>query len=132
VLLEVLAREFNGVLGCDFSPLNRRYMRECNGDRAILPGPFDPRRKVFDDTGPIPDRAYGRAFAEALRQLFASSIGAHLPEWGVDVRLGEARARSAASVAEVPATRRESNLRSGFAAWPAISEFVTTPDVERP
>jgi transposase len=30
VLMEVLGKEFDGVLGCDYFSAYRRYMRECN------------------------------------------------------------------------------------------------------
>jgi transposase len=71
VLIEVLGKEFNGVLGCDYFSAYRRYQREFGvllqfclahliRDVKFLTTLSDPR-----------ERAYGERLREALRQLFA-------------------------------------------------------------
>src|SRR3954447_20154128 len=71
VLIEVLGKEFNGVLGCDSFSDYRRYQREFGvllqfclahliRDVKLLATLPDPR-----------ERAYGERLREALRQLFA-------------------------------------------------------------
>ena len=49
VLIEVLGKEFDGVLGCDYFSAYRRYHREFGVTLQVLFGPFDTGREVFDD-----------------------------------------------------------------------------------
>jgi transposase len=70
VLVEVLGREFDGVLGCDFFGAYRRYMRECGVELQFCLAHFI-REVKFLLTLPDPrDRAYGESLLAGLRRLF--------------------------------------------------------------
>ena len=71
VLIEVLGKEFNGVLGCDYFSAYRRYHPRVRRDAPVLSGPPDPRREVPDDAarreGPGVWDEVARGVACALR-----------------------------------------------------------------
>jgi transposase len=133
VLIDVLGKEFDGVLGCDYFSAYRRYMRECNiviqfclahliRDVKYLLTLPDPR-----------DRAYGARLREALRSLFALiHQRGSLPDRVFAVRLRAARAAVLQqALTAVPDTRASQNLATRFAKHgQAYFEFVTTPGVE--
>src|SRR5262249_33793845 len=109
VLLDVLGREFDGVLGCDCFSAYRRYMRQCDvrvqWQVALAHLPRDGK---YLPTWPARrDRAYGERLREALRQLFAVF---HQRE---QLPVGEFRRRLQAARAEV--------LRQGTRAVPATA-----------
>jgi transposase len=133
VLVEVLGKEFEGVLGCDYFSAYRRYMREFNvlvqfclahliRDVKYLTTLPDPR-----------DRAYGERLRQALRKLFGVIHRRHeLADWAFEVGLAEARAELLAQAAHaVPPTRHSQNMAARFAKHgKAYFQFVTTPGVE--
>jgi transposase len=71
VLIEVLGKEFNGVLGCDYFSAYRRYQREFGVLLQFCLAHLI-RDVKFLTTLPDPrERAYGERLREALRRLFA-------------------------------------------------------------
>jgi transposase len=70
VLIEVLGREFDGVLGCDCFSAYRRYMRECGVTLQFCLAHLIRDVKFLTT---LPDKAqsgYGERLREALRALF--------------------------------------------------------------
>jgi transposase len=132
VLMEVLGKEFDGVLGCDYFSAYRRYMRECNVVVQFCLAHLIRDVKYLTTLPDEQDRLYGVRLREALRKMFALiHRRAALPDWAFAVRLAEARAEilRQASTA-VPATRASQNLAARFAKHgKAYFEFVTTPGV---
>ena len=71
VLIEVLGKEFNGVLGCDYFSAYRRYQREFGVLLQFCLAHLI-RDVKFLTTLPDPrERVYGERLREALRRLFA-------------------------------------------------------------
>jgi transposase len=133
VLMEVLGREFAGVLGCDYFSAYRRYMRECGVTIQFCLAHLI-RDVKFLTTLPNPqDRAYGQRLREALRQLFAVIHRRdELPERLFRQQLQQARDQVLhVATTAVPATRRSEAMAQRFQRHgAAYFQFITTPGVE--
>jgi transposase len=133
VLLDVLGREFDGVLGCDCFSAYRRYMRQCDVRVQFCLAHLIRDVKYLTTLPDRRDRAYGERLREALRHLFGVF---HQRE---QLPAGEFRRQLQAA--------REEVLRQGTQAVPATAaagrlakrlekygecyfRFVTTPGVE--
>jgi transposase len=133
VLIEVLGKEFDGVLGCDYYSAYRRYMRECNVVIQFCLAHLIRDVKYLITLPNAQDRAYGERLREALRSLFqVIHRREELPDWVFAMRLREARdAVLRQALQEVPATRASQNMAQRFSKHgQAYFEFVTTPGVE--
>ena len=75
VLLEVLGKEFDGVLGCDYFSAYRRYMRECNVLVQFCLAHLIRDVKYLTTLPDARDRAYGARFARPCGIYLASCIG---------------------------------------------------------
>jgi transposase len=133
VLAEVLGKEFEGVLGCDYFSAYRRYMRECNVLVQFCLAHLIRDVKYLTTLPDRRDRAYGERLRQALRKLFEVIHRRHdLPDWAFAARLEEARVEVLAQAAHaVPPTRHSQNMAARFAKHgKAYFQFVTTPGVE--
>jgi transposase len=70
VLIEVLGREFDGVLGCDCFSAYRRYMRECDVRVQFCLAHFIREVKFLTTLPDEATRRYGERLRESLRRLF--------------------------------------------------------------
>jgi len=70
VLLKVLGKEFEGVLGCDHFSAYRRYMRECGVLVQFCLAHLIRDVKFLTTLPGKQDRAYGQRLCESLRTLF--------------------------------------------------------------
>ena len=75
VLLEVLGKEFDGVLGCDYFSAYRRYMRECNVLVQFCLAHLIRDVKYLTTLPDARDRAYGARSARPCGIYLASCIG---------------------------------------------------------
>src|SRR3954453_6651074 len=133
VLIEVLGKEFNGVLGCDYFSAYRRYRREfgvllqfclahLNRDVKYLPTLSDAR-----------GRAYGERLREALRRLFAViHRREHLSPQAFRDQLEAARTEVLrCGTRGVPETKHSRNLAKRFEKHgESYFRFLTEPGVE--
>src|SRR5919202_5572385 len=71
VLIEVLGREFQGVLGCDYYSAYRRYLREFGVLLQFCLAHLIRDVKFLLELPDARDRAYGAGLRDALRGLFA-------------------------------------------------------------
>jgi transposase len=132
VLMEVLGKEFDGVLGCDYFSAYRRYMRECDVLIQFCLAHLIRDVKYLMTLPAAADRAYGQRLRDALREMFAIiHRRGELPDWAFDARLGEARASLLHhALTDVPATRASQNMATRFRKHgKAYFEFITTPGV---
>ena len=135
VLMDVLGKEFNGVLGCDYFSAYRRYHREFNVVRAVLPGASDPRREVPDDAaGPAGSGLRGAVVVRRCGNLFGViHRREEFSDRGVPVATGGGAGRGACTWG-----RGECRRRNPAATWRSGSRsmgrryfrFITTPGVE--
>ena len=70
VLIEVLGKEFDGVLGCDFYSAYRRYMREFDVRLQFCLAHLIREVKYLQTLRDTPDESFGQALTIALRKLF--------------------------------------------------------------
>lgn len=133
VLLEVLGKEFDGVLGCDYYSAYRRYMREANVVLQFCLAHLIRDVKYLTTLPSAQDRAYGERLRQALRSLFQIiHRREELPDWVFEMRLQQARDEILRqALQEVPATRASQNMAQRFVKHgKSYFEFVTTPGVE--
>jgi transposase len=133
VLITVLGREFDGVLGCDYFSSYRRYLRECDVSIQFCLAHLIRDVKYLTTLPDERDRAYGQRLREALRQLFAVI---HRRE-GLSPEAFQSQLEAArrevlrCGTEDVPATRASGNLARRFAKHgESYFRFITTPGVE--
>src|SRR3954454_8595668 len=128
VLIAVLGKEFNGVLGCDYFSAYRRYQREFGVLLQFCLAHLIRDVKFLTTLPDARDRAYGERLREALRRLFAVI---HRREKSSDVvfqsELEAARAEVLrCGTRDVPETRHGRNLAKRFEAHgESYFRFVT-------
>jgi transposase len=132
VLMDILGKEFQGILGCDYFSAYRRYMRE-GGVRLQFCLAHLIRDVKFLTTLPdARDRRYGEDLRAALKDLFAVfHQREQLSARAFQARLQGARDRVVQVGLSGPATRHGQNMTQRFRDHgAAYFTFVTTPGVE--
>jgi transposase len=133
VLIEVLGKEFNGVLGCDYFSAYRRYQREFGVLLQFCLAHLI-RDVKFLTTLPDPrERAYGERLREALRQLFAVIHRREdLSRKAFQDQLEAARKEVLrCGTQDVPETKHSGNLAKRLKKHgESYFRFLTEPEVE--
>ena len=133
VLIEVLGKEFDGVLGCDCFGAYRRYMREFDVTLQFCLAHLIRDVKFLMTLPGEKDRAYGVALRDTLRTLFRV-IHRHeqLPEQEFHRQLEAAREGVLrAGQQGVPAGRHAQAMAKRLRKYGSqYFTFVTTPGVE--
>jgi transposase len=133
VLIEVLGRDFAGVIGCDYFSAYRRYMRECHVLVQFCLAHLIRDIKFLTTLPDARDRAYGERLRQGVRELFRII---HLREKLLPevfpVLLEQARRQLVKAATEgVPATRHSANMAKRFRMHgDAYFRFITTPGLE--
>ncbi len=133
VLLEVLGREFNGVMGCDYFSAYRRYMRETGTLLQFCLAHLIRDVKFLTTLPEAGERAYGERLQESLRQLFGViHRRAEYSTSGFALLLQDARDEVLrCALNAVPAGQHSQNVAKRFRKHgPAYFQFVTTPGLE--
>src|SRR4051812_24914312 len=133
VLIEVLGREFNGVLGCDYFSAYRRYQREFGVLIQFCLAHLIRDVKFLTTLPDARDRAYGERLREALRELFAvihrrEELSAAVFQSQLEAARTEVLR---CGTGDVPETRAGRNLAKRFAVHgEGYFRFITSPGVE--
>lgn len=133
VLIQVLGKEFDGVLGCDYFSAYRRYMRECGVRLQFCLAHLIRDVKFLMGLPGVAEQAYGRRLRDALADLFGVIHRREsLPAGEFRARLEAARdAVLRAGQQDVPTGRPAQamarRLRTHGASY---FTFVTTPGLE--
>jgi transposase len=133
VLIDVLGREFNGVLGCDYFSAYRRYQREFGVLLQFCLAHLIRDVKFLTTLPDARDRAYGARLREALRQLFAViHRREQLSSEAFRNQLEAARTEVLrCGTQEVPETKHSRNLAKRLETHgESYFRFLTTPGVE--
>lgn len=133
VLIEVLGREFDGVLGCDCFSTYRRYMRQFDVRLQFCLAHLVREVKFLTTLSDAATRRYGERFCEALRQLFMVFHRRDtLPEWKWQARLRAARAQVMRQATQaVPTSDAARRLAARMEKYgESYFRFLTTPGVE--
>lgn len=133
VLIEVLGREFNGVLGCDYFSAYRKYMKDFHVPLQFCLAHLIRDMKFLATHPQRGNRRYGERLLGHMRKLFGvihrreqfASEASFLREL--------ARIRNALvgdAIAQLPQTREAANLADRFVShYDAYFRFITTPGV---
>ena len=133
VLVDMLGKEFRGVLGCDYFSAYRKYMGDFNVlVQFCLAHLLRDIRFLVEHPNPR-NRAYGRRLLEATRHVFhvihqrrkysAAAFQVALEDAGDEL--------SAQAVYRVPGTREAQNLAQRFEQHgESYLRFITTPGIE--
>jgi len=133
VLVEVLGREFDGVLGCDYFSAYRKYMGDCGVLVQFCLAHLIRDLKFLAEHPNPRNRSYGRRVLDATRALFDVIHRRHLmkPEtFAAKLKsLGNALRRTA--VKNVPGAAEARNLARRFKKHgESYIRFITTPGIE--
>jgi transposase len=133
VLINVLGKEFDGVLGCDYFSSYRCYMRKFDVSVQFCLAHLIRDVKFLTTLPDARDRAYGERLREALRRLFAvihrrGEIPAEL--FQIELKLARADVLRC-GMTDVPATKHSRNMADRFQKHGrSYFQFITTPGVE--
>jgi transposase len=132
VLLDILGKEFQGVIGCDYFSAYRRYMRECSVRVQFCLAHLIRDVKFLTTLPDERDRRYGEDLRAALQNLFeVFHQREHLGQAELQRRLQTARDRVLRVGLVGPATQHGQNMAKRFHDHgAAYFTFVTTPGVE--
>jgi transposase len=133
VLMEVLGRDFAGVIGCDYFSAYRRYMRECHVLVQFCLAHLIRDIKFLTTLPDARDREYGERLREQVRDLFhVIHIRETLSAEVFQARLEAARQRLVqAATTRVPPTRPSANMAQRFRQHgDGYFRFITTPGLE--
>lgn len=132
VLMDILGKEFQGVLGCDYFSAYRRYLRECGVRLQFCLAHLIRDVKFLTTLPDARDRHYGEDLRVALKALFEVFHQRERLDEGVfSARLQAARNEVLRVGLAGPATRHGQNMEKRFRDHgAAYFTFVTTPGVE--
>jgi transposase len=133
VLIEVLGKEFDGVLGCDCFSAYRRYMREFDVTLQFCLAHLIRDVKFLMTLPGKKDQAYGTALRDALRTLFrVIHQREQLPKEEFQRQLEAARdGVLRAGQQDVPSSRHAQAMAKRLQKYGAqYFTFVTTPGVQ--
>ncbi len=133
VLIDVLGREFAGVLGCDYFGAYRKFMREFDVAVQFCLAHLIRDVKFLMTLSDRKTQHYGQRLRDALRDLFAVIHGRG--RWAAKTfhRKLEAAREAVLSRAtrRVPETKPAQNLANRFRKHGnAYFQFITTPGIE--
>jgi transposase len=133
VLIEVLGKEFNGVLGCDYFSAYRKYMGDFNVLVQFCLAHFIRDVKFLVNHPDERNQAYGREVLDAARQLFGViHRREELSEEEFTAKLRQAGDFLTGRVIwDFPETSEAQNLARRFQNHGvSYLQFITTPGVE--
>ena len=132
VLMDILGKEFKGVLGCDYFSAYRRYLRECGVVLQFCLAHLIRDVKFLTTLPDERDRRYGEDLRVALKELFdVFHQRERLEPGALPTLLQAARERVLRVGLAGPATQHGQNMVKRFRAHgSAYFTFVTTPGVE--
>jgi transposase len=133
VLMEVLGKEYEGVLGCDYFPAYQRYMRQCGIVVQFCLAHLIRDVKFLTTLPDAAEKAYGERLRVLLRELFqVIHERERLPAEEYQQRL-EAKRRQIvrAGTRDVPSGNHCQAMAQRFRKHgAAYFTFITTPGIE--
>jgi len=134
VLITVLGKEFNGLLGCDYFSAYRKYMKDCGVLVQFCLAHLIRDVKFLVEHPNRANRDYGQMLLEHLRQLFGVIHRRAIYASEASFRQVLASVRNnlvADAILNMPNTREAGNLANRFAEhMDSYFRFITTPHVE--
>jgi transposase len=131
--MDLLGRDFEGTIGCDYFSAYRRYMRECDIRIQFCLAHLIRDVKFLTTLPDAATKAYGDRLRRALKEWFEVIHGRD----GLSAVVFERQLKAArdgvldAGMRNVPATRHAENMAKRFRQHgAAFFTFVTTPEVD--
>jgi len=134
VLVEVLGREFNGVLGCDYFSAYRKYMKDFDVVVQFCLAHLIRDIKFLVEHPLAANRTYGELLREHFRKLFETFH--RRDEYASEQTFQRALLRIRDQILcdalmECPVTREADNLNCRFIDhFESYFRFITTPGIE--
>lgn len=134
VLVEVLGREFNGVLGCDYFSAYRKYMKDFDVVVQFCLAHLIRDIKFLVEHPRPANRAYGRLLRDHFRKLFETFH--RREEYATEKGFQNALLRIRNDIlhdglTECPLTSEADNLNCRFIYhFESYFRFITTPGIE--
>lgn len=133
ILVEVLGRDFQGVLGCDYFPAYRKYMKDFDVLVQFCLAHLIREVKFLAGHPDAATEAYGKRLLSALREMFGviHRRGEMTPRgFRRSLRIAKRKILKLGTM-RVPGTREAQNLAKRFRKHgEAYFRFITTPGVE--
>jgi hypothetical protein len=133
VLMDLLGRDFEGTIGCDYFSAYRRFMRECDIVIQFCLAHLIRDVKFLTTLPDAATKAYGERLRQALKELFEVIHRCdELPAVAFERQLKAARdVVLSAGMRDVPTTRPAENMAKRFRKHgAAFFTFITTPGVD--
>src|SRR6266496_71367 len=133
VLMQILGKEFDGVLGCDCFSAYQRYMRECGIVVQFCLAHLIRDIKFLTTLPSVEEKAYGERLRELLRELFhiiheREQLSAQEYKRRLETKREQIVTAGTTSVpASQPCQAMAKRLRKHGAAY---FTFITTPGIE--
>ncbi|NIA16565.1 MAG: IS66 family transposase [Nitrospiraceae bacterium] len=132
VLIDVLGKEFNGVLGCDYFSAYRKYMKDFGVAVQFCLAHLIRDVKFLTTLSDRVTRNYGERVLDGLRRLFrVIHRRDEMTEARFDKAIEKARADLVTTAKRAPPRSEARNLAKRFRQHgDAYFRFITTPGVE--
>jgi transposase len=134
VLVAVLGKEFDGILGCDYFSAYRKYMKDFNVVVQFCLAHFIRDVKFLAEHPNADNRAYGELLLGHLRQLFGiiHRRDQYATQQGFRCALGRVRdTLIGEAILASPGTREADNLANRFVVhYESYFRFITEPGVD--
>lgn len=133
VLIDMLSKDFNGILNCDYFSAYRKYMKDCNVLVQFCLAHFLRDVRFLVEHPNTRNQAYGRRVLERMRAMFAViHRRAEYTQKAFDIALQNAGDELWAEIVyRVPSTKEAQNLADRFRQHgESYLRFITTPGIE--
>jgi transposase len=133
VLIDMLGKDFNGILSCDYFSAYRKYMKDCNVLVQFCLAHFLPDVRFLVEHPHTRNQAYGRRVLERMRAMFAViHRRVEYTQKAFDIALQNAGDELWAEIVyRVPSTKEAQNLANRFRQHgESYLRFITTPGLE--
>lgn len=133
VLIEMLGKDFEGILGCDYFSAYRKYMKDCHVLVQFCLAHFLRDVRFLVEHPNTRNQAYGRRVLERMRATFAViHEREQYTKKGFDIALQNAGDELWAEIVyRVPSTKEAQNLAERFRKHgESYLRFITTPGIE--
>ena len=133
VLMEILGKEFDGVLGCDYFSAYRKYMRVCGVEIQFCLAHLIRDVKYLVELPHVKTQEYGQKLLSELRMLFQiihqrDELSA--PMFQSQLKQARERILSVALTAVPEAKEAQTMARRFELHGAAYFQFITTPGME--
>lgn len=133
VLIEMLGKNFQGVIGCDYFSAYRKYMKDFNAVVQFCLAHLIRDIKFLCDQKDDATKTYGERLRELMRELFEIIHWHDACDASAFTALLQAKKSLilAAATLNVPTTREAQNLANRFVKHgESFFTFITNPEIE--